>query len=289
MQQVQKVQKVQKYPGPGAPRIRMIVLETDDAHPDTHADKGSFGDILHSHFQAAGADHDPPLSVDTDQRFVVEDKGGKVPSFDDFESYQGLLITGSMYDAHGDNPWILKLLDVLTELWQRRPDLHLSGVCFGHQLLNRMLGAEVAPSPSRDWELGHSKIDLSPVGKFLFRTGGDSIRLHQMHQDHVVAPPSPERSNGLLAPGTRVDVWGHSEHTRVQGVYIKGRLFTTQAHLAFDEDMVKRQIQMRIDSGGITDLDHADEAAETADLEHDGDVVAAAILRFFHGDDDNVD
>ncbi|OLN80979.1 putative glutamine amidotransferase-like protein C13C5.04-like protein 3 [Colletotrichum chlorophyti] len=282
-------QKVQKYPAPGSPQVRMMVLETDEPHPDTHKTKGSFGEILHSHFQHAGASHDPPLGIDTDQVFVVEDKGGRVPKFEEFDSYQGVLLTGSMYDAHGDNEWITKLLDVLKELWQRRPDLHLSGVCFGHQLLCRMLGAEVAPSASQDWELGHSRIDLSPVGKQLFRTDDDHIFLHQMHQDHVVAPPSHETSNGLLKPDTKVDVWGHSEHTQVQGIYVKGRLFTTQAHLAFDEEMVKRQIQMRVDSGGIKDLEHADQAAETADLEHDGDLVAAAILRFFHGDDDNIE
>lgn len=152
-----------------------------------------------------------------------------------------------------------------------------------------MLGAEVAPAPTQDWELGHSRIDLSPVGQQLFRTGDSSVYMHQMHQDHVVAPPSPERSDGLLQPGTRVDVWGHSSHTKVQGVYVQGRLFTTQAHLAFDDDMVKRQIQLRVDSGGIEDLDHADRAAETAHWKHDGDVVAAAILRFFHGDDDSIE
>ncbi|KAK1623763.1 GMP synthase [Colletotrichum phormii] len=266
-----------KYPAPDAPVVRMIVLETDNPHPDTHAAKGSFGEILHTHFQHAGAEHDPPLGVDTDQKFV------------DFDSYQGVLITGSMYDAHGDNPWILKLLGVLQELWERRPDLHLSGVCFGHQLLNRMLGAEVAPAPSEDWELGHCRIELSPVGKQLFKTEDDHVHLHQMHQDQVVAPPTTESSKGLLKPSNKVDVWGHSEHTKVQGVYIKGRLFTSQAHLAFDEDMVKRQIQMRIDSGGIQDMEHADQAAETAHWEHDGDLVAAAILRFFHGDDDEIE
>ncbi|KAK1580035.1 GMP synthase [Colletotrichum navitas] len=279
----------QKYPAPESPIVRIIVLETDEPHPDTHATKGSFGEILHSHFQHAGAEHDPPLGIDTDQRFVVEEKGGKVPQFEDFDGYQGVLITGSMYDAHEDNPWILKLLDVLKELWQRRPDLHLSGVCFGHQLLNRMLGAEIAQAPSQDWELGHCRLDLSPVGKELFRTEDDHIFLHQMHQDQVVAPPTLETSKGLLEPGARVDIWGHSEHTKVQGIYIKGRLFTTQAHLAFDEEMVKRQIQMRVDSGGIQDLEHADRASETAHLEHDGDRVAAAILRFFHGDDDEIE
>lgn len=107
------MQDVQKYPAPNSPTVRMMVLETDEPHPDTHVTRGSFGEILHSHFQHAGAEHDPPLGIDTDQVFVVEDKGGNVPKVEDFDGYQGVLITGSMYDAHGDNPWILKLLGVL--------------------------------------------------------------------------------------------------------------------------------------------------------------------------------
>ena len=109
-----------------------------------------------------------------------------------------------------------------------------------------------------------------------------------MHQDQVLEPPTTKSANGLLEEGTEIHVWGRSEHTPVQGLYIPNRLFTSQAHLAFDEDMVKRQIQMRIDSGGIQNLEHADRAAETADLEHDGEEVAAAILRLFRFDDDGV-
>lgn len=109
-----------------------------------------------------------------------------------------------------------------------------------------------------------------------------------MHQDQVVAPPSPESSDGLLPPGTKVNVWGSSDHTPVQGVFIANRIFTTQAHLAFDEAMVHRQIQMRVEAGSIQDLEHADRAKETAHLEHDGVTVAAAILRFFHDEDKGV-
>ena len=167
--------------------------------------------------------------------------------------------------------------------------MHFSGVCFGHQILCRMLGATVAAAESGEWELGHSKVSLNEVGKKLFRTRDDQIYLHQMHQDHVVAPPTVESAGGLLAPGTQVEVWGYSDHTAVQGIYIRGRLFTTQAHLAFDEHMVKRQIEMRVESGSIDDLEHADRAADTADLKHDGDMVASAILRFFHDEDEDID
>ncbi|KAK3315950.1 class I glutamine amidotransferase-like protein [Apodospora peruviana] len=272
------------------PRVRMMVLETDEPSRETKKLRGSFSEILHKHFADAGEAHDPPLGIETDRRFVVTDQGGKIPKYEEFESCHALLITGSMYDAHGDNPWILELLDLLKRLWVHHPKMHFSGVCFGHQILCRLLGAEIRRCPSGDWELGHSKVFLNNVGQKLFRTEDDYVHLHQMHQDYVVAPgPSVETADGLLEEGTKVEVWGYSDHTAVQGVYIRGRLFTTQAHLAFDEGMVKRQIQMRVESGGIKDEEEADKAAETGGLEHDGTLVAKAILRFFHDEDEDIE
>ncbi|UNI16498.1 hypothetical protein JDV02_002929 [Purpureocillium takamizusanense] len=271
--------------------VRLMVLETDRPHPDTESERGSFGAIVHHHFSKAGRAHHPPLGVQTDQVFVVtEEEGGRIPTADEFRDHDGLLITGSMYDAYGDNPWILDLLALLKVLWLTRPDFHFTGVCFGHQLLARLLGATVAPAPSGDWELGHCRIDLTPAGQRLFRTRSPHIHLHQMHQDQVMAVPTPATAPaGMLDDaGAEVACWGRSEHTPVQGLYIPNRLFTTQAHLAFDEDMVRRQIQMRVDSGGIRDLEHADRAAETAHLEHDGVEVAKAILRLFVYDEDGM-
>ncbi|PWI68794.1 hypothetical protein PCL_01883 [Purpureocillium lilacinum] len=300
-----------------SPTVRLMVLETDRPHPDTESERGSFGAIVHHHFSKAGRAHHPPLGVQTDQVFVVTEEGGRIPTVDEFRDHDGLLITGSMYDAYGDNQWILDLLALLkgasgptmsscpgshilrgsrltdkpamTELWLTRPDFHFTGVCFGHQLLARLLGATVAPAPSGDWELGHCRIDLTPAGQRLFRTRSPHVHLHQMHQDQVVAAPSPATApGGMLDADAEVACWGRSEHTPIQGLYIPNRLFTTQAHLAFDEDMVRRQIQMRVDSGGIKDLEHADRAAETAHLEHDGVEVAKAILRLFVYDDDGM-
>ncbi|KAL2857050.1 class I glutamine amidotransferase-like protein [Aspergillus pseudoustus] len=276
-------------PTPSAPIVRIMVLETDIPHPDTYSERGSFGKILHEHFSKAGREHHPPLGVEIDQIFVVTEQGGRIPTVDEFARFDGLLITGSVYDAHGRNEWILQLLHLLKRLWITRTDFRFLGVCFGHQLLARLLGGEVAPSPSQDWELGHCRIGLTSVGQRLFRTRDNFVHLHQMHQDQVIAPPSAAtaRSKDLALPGDAdIAIWGRSDHTAVQGLYIPNRLFTTQAHLAFDEDMVRRQIQMRVDSGGITDLEHADRAAETADLEHDGVEVAKAVLRIFVYDDD---
>jgi len=95
------------------PVVRMMVLETDQPHPETQEKKGSYSDVLHQHFKKAGEHHNPPLNVETDSRFVVTEKGGKIPSADEFEGFHGVLITGSMYDAHGNNEWILDLMDLI--------------------------------------------------------------------------------------------------------------------------------------------------------------------------------
>lgn len=115
----------------------------------------------------------------------------------------------------------------------------------------------------------------------------ERIHLHQMHLDKVENAPSPETSD-LLPKGTKVHVWGTSEHTGVQGVYIHKRLFSTQGHMEFDEKMVRRQLEMRVEAGSVS-KEEADEAAERADWMHDGLLVAQAVLRFFHGDDDVYD
>ncbi|KAL8998138.1 MAG: hypothetical protein Q9169_002759 [Polycauliona sp. 2 TL-2023] len=274
--------------------VRMLVLETDEQHPDDHQERGSFGDVFDSLFKKAGHQHDPPLGVETVIRFVAEDKGGKVPEAEEVGDVHAVLISGSMYDAHGDDGWILKVVELIQTLWQTRPDIRFSGVCFGHQILCRALGSKIAPTtPDSKWELAHTPITLTPIGARLFNNPAfNTIHLHQMHQDHVVYPPSSSTSPLLSELDDKdIHVWGSSETTEVQGVYIRRRLFTTQGHLGFDRDMVRRQIEMRVEAGSIDqgeDREELESAGRTAEWEHDGVVVAGAIVRFFHGDDDEI-
>lgn len=183
--------------------------------------------------------------------------------------------------------------DNVSALWQKHSDIRFSGVCFGHQILCRALGAKIGSTPDSKWELAHTPIKLTPIGARLFNNPkGGVIHLHQMHQDHVVFPPSSSTTHLLPEQNDRdIHVWGASETTEVQGVYIRARLFTTQGHLGFDEDMVHRQIEMRLEAGSIDkekDWEQLENAKDTAEWEHDGVVVAGAILRFFHGDDDEI-
>jgi len=154
-----------------------------------------------------------------------------------------------------------------------------------------MLGSQVESTPGSRWELAHTTMELSRTGRALFPSQAEkgTLDLHQMHSDHVVNAPTAETSKGLLKADQKVHVWASTETTDVQGVYIRERAFTTQGHLGFDEDMVKRQIEMRQESGAIEDEGIARQGKDKAAEEHDGEIVAGAILRFFHGEDCDID
>ncbi len=179
--------------------------------------------------------------------------------------------------------WLTKFLAA----WKKYPEMRFSGVCFGHQILCRALGSKVEPSPGEEWELSHTQINLTSTGEALFRTK-DKIFLHQMHVDHVVDAPTSSSSEGLIADNSSVTVWGSSETIPIQGVYIRERLFTSQGHLGYDEQMVKKHVDSRFEKGLIKDEKQAEEAKEKAGLDHDGLLVAGAILRFFHGEDKDI-
>ncbi|GBG66428.1 hypothetical protein CBR_g61471 [Chara braunii] len=56
---------------------------------------------------------------------------GEFPSEEDWDLYDGFVLTGSGKDAHGSDPWIQQLANMLVKLNDERRKI--LGVCFGHQ------------------------------------------------------------------------------------------------------------------------------------------------------------
>lgn len=95
-------------------KVRMLVLETDDLHPETQKEKDGFGNVLGELFKEAGDDHKPSLGIETVIRYIIEDKGGSVPKPEEIgDDIHAILITGSVYDAHSNVDWIVKLMDLI--------------------------------------------------------------------------------------------------------------------------------------------------------------------------------
>ena len=57
---------------------------------------------------------------------------GQFPDDEDVALYDGFVITGSCNDAHGNDPWVHELLNLLKKLDSMKKKI--LGICFGHQV-----------------------------------------------------------------------------------------------------------------------------------------------------------
>ena len=57
---------------------------------------------------------------------------GELPTDAEAAGFDGFVISGSCADAHGDEPWILALVDLIRRL--HAAGKRILGVCFGHQV-----------------------------------------------------------------------------------------------------------------------------------------------------------
>ena len=99
-------------------KVRMLVLETDETHLDTQEEMGSFGVVLNELLRKAGEEHTPSLGIETVMQYVVEPEGGAVPKPEEIgDDIHAILITGSCWDAHGDDAWIHKLMGFIRRMY----------------------------------------------------------------------------------------------------------------------------------------------------------------------------
>ena len=67
--------------------------------------------------------------------------------------------------------------------------IKMIGVCFGHQILAEALWGKVVKN-NLGWEIGWTELTLSTDGSsFLKSDDKRFIRMHEMHQDHVIKTP----------------------------------------------------------------------------------------------------
>lgn len=72
------------------------------------------------------------LAEDGERWRVYRAVRGELPSEADAAGFDGFVISGSCSDAHGDEPWILALVDLIRR--QHAAGKRILGVCFGHQV-----------------------------------------------------------------------------------------------------------------------------------------------------------
>ncbi|KAK4109120.1 class I glutamine amidotransferase-like protein [Canariomyces notabilis] len=243
------------------PPLRLAILEADTPVPAANARyKGYFGVFKHL-FERAVSPTTLDSIVTLTGHDVVHNPSSAYPSLD---SIDAILITGSKHDAFADDEWILTLVEYVRKALVH-PRVRVVGVCFGHQIVSRALGALVARS-DKGWEVSVTETRLTEKGKELFG-GRETLKIQQMHRDQVFNVPAGAE---LLAS---------TDKCMNHGFVIPKRVITVQGHPEFTEDIMREILELRHETGLLTDEVFQSGMERNGD-DHDGVLMAQVFLKF---------
>lgn len=248
------------------PPLRIAVLECDTPMPNTRTKYGDYGGVfeqlLKSGAKSQGTiDPEKDLQISKYQIQLIPDV---YPELDDIDA---IIITGSRYNSFEDVPWINTLADFTAKILKQHR-IRTIGVCFGHQIVGRAMGAKVGRSAD-GWEAGVNDVNLSDKGKQIF--GKEKLSIQQMHRDIVYHYPEG------------VEQLGSSPGCSVQGMYKKGHFITVQGHPEYTDEIVTEVLRARHALGIFNDEDF-DQYMKMAIKPHDGVLVGRAFIDFLLDD-----
>ena len=149
-------------------------------------------------------------------RFDV--RAGEMPT--DARAYEAWITTGSRASVYDDAEWIRTSESFVKEIADA--DVPFAGICFGHQLLARVLGADVTRAP-RGWGVGVLPMRVVRDAAWI-DPKVSTVRMQYMHADQVIAPPdgatllgeAPHCPVAMFQCGARlIGIQGHPEFTAV--------------------------------------------------------------------------
>ncbi|KAK4754960.1 hypothetical protein SAY87_008717 [Trapa incisa] len=173
---------------------------------------------------------------------------GEFPEMGELDKYDGFVVSGSPYDAYGDDCWILKLCYLLQTLCAM--EKKVLGVCFGHQVLCRAFGGKVGKSYT-GWDIGLRRVsivkdcllnDLMEVDEFDDPEPVEvpkSLAIIECHQDEVWEVPAG------------AEIIAFSEKTGVEMFMLGGHVMGIQGHPEYTKDILCNLIDRLLDNGCI--------------------------------------
>jgi GMP synthase (glutamine-hydrolysing) len=182
------------------------------------------------------------------------------------EECDGYVITGSRFSVTDETPWMLQLEQFLRDAMDK--DRPIFGICFGHQILAKALGAEVKQA-EQGWQLGLKSYQVTNRPEWMADVP-ETFRLNAIHQDQVLTVPEG------------AEVIATAPQCPLAGLVYGNKAASLQAHPEFNLDF---ELDLLKTYTGVTlpkDLGkNAQESVKAEDAETDSQQVARTIRRFF--------
>jgi len=177
------------------------------------------------------------------------------------DAHTAYLCNGSMYSVYDDEPWILRLKDLVREIHDH--DKKLVGICFGHQMISEALGGIVKKAPG-GWCVGVHKFQISSTEEWM-EPSKENVNVLMICQDQVEQMPDGSR---LIATSNDCSISMYVVNDRILGI---------QGHPEFSIEYEKALITKRIE---IIGTDKALRAIDSLKLTLDNQVMDVWIVNF---------
>ncbi|XP_031126059.1 gamma-glutamyl peptidase 5-like [Ipomoea triloba] len=173
---------------------------------------------------------------------------GEFPTDAEIGEFDGYVITGSCNDAHGNDIWICKLLNLLNKLDAMKKNI--LGICFGHQILGRALGGKTGRATS-GWDIGVTAVHISSSKLFSSLNLPASLHVIECHRDEIIELPekaeimawSNKTGIEMFRYGDHImGIQGHPEYTKDILVHLIDRL--SQRNLIQDDVAISAKAKL---------------------------------------------
>lgn len=182
------------------------------------------------------------------------------------EECDGYVITGSRFSVTDETPWMLRLEQFIRDAMAK--DRPIFGICFGHQILAKALGADVKQA-EQGWQLGLQSYQVTKKPDWM-ADAPETFRLNAIHQDQVQTVPEG------------AEVIATAPQCPLAGLVYGNKAASLQAHpefnLDFERDLLKTftGVTLPKDLGNAAQGTVNAEGAETDSL-----LIARMIRKFF--------
>ena len=147
--------------------LRLAIFECDTPQPQTRDKFGGYGGVFTNLLERGAETLEPPEKLSQELVISSHDVVNDIHSYPALEDIDAVLISGSRHNAFDNDPWIIKLVEY-TKRALNSNRIRVVGVCFGHQIVGRSVGAGVGKS-DKGWEVAVTDVDLTDKGKEIFK------------------------------------------------------------------------------------------------------------------------